>query len=570
MPLNAGSQVAIDRDVPMRTEDGIELFADVYRPTGDGSHPVLLVRLPYNKATGAIFTYAPPAWYARHGYIVVVQDTRGRYRSQGVFDPLVNEFTDSHTAVEWAARLPGGNGEVGMYGGSYLGWVQLAAAVEQPPSLRACAPAVIGPDGHSWAWRNGAFNLAFALSWTLEVGHHETERAGQADGRRELTQALTNFVCAASYQPIVELPALRFARCAFFHEWASRPSPTDPYWQARSVGNRLNRVDVPALHIGGWYDMFVEGTIRSFTSIQKAGSAQARGRQRLLIGPWFHYPWTRLTGETDFGPEAENPIDELQVRWFDRWLKGIRNGVDEEPPVTLFILGANRWWSGDRFPEPSDRYRLFLTSQGRANTARGDGLLTPDLPGDDPPDVYYYDPLEATASAGGHSCCLSGYTPMGPVDQASLQESPTLLIYDTEILEQDLLVIGEARVALHAATTATDTDFTAKLCDVHPDGRVINLLEGIVRTSFSAPTTRAGEVAFHDIPLGTTAAVIAAGHRVRLEIASSNFPAYDRSHNNGSRDLSGGPGRTVTAIQTVFHDSLRPSHLSLPRICDHR
>jgi putative CocE/NonD family hydrolase len=550
--------VTVEHDVEMRTPDGVALRSDIYRPTADAPLPVLLVRLPYNKATGPIFTFAPPQWYAERGYIVVVQDTRGRYASEGTFTPLVHEEQDSATAIEWAARLAGSNGRVGTYGGSYLGWVQLAAAVAQPPALAATAPAVISPDAHRWAWRNGAFNLHFALSWMLEVGADRLERAGRPDDRAALDHALGAFSVVAGHRPLRSLDLVRDELIGdFLRLWMDHPDPDDPLWEPIDFTDRLDQVAVPSLHVGGWYDMFVEGTIKAFTAAQAAN-----GRQRLLIGPWFHFPWTRIVGEIDFGRNAVNPIDNLHVRWFDRWLKDDRNGIDEEPPVEVFVMGSNTWWRGDQFPPAGVAdVNWYLASGGRANGSDGDGSLVPEAPTGQSPDHYYYDPGEPFPSIGGRSCCFPDAAPMGPYDQSGVHRYPTVLIYDSECLAQPLTVLGKARAEVFFDSTVGDTDIVVQLCDRQPDGRAVNVCEGIQRVR-DANGDRV------DIELGATGIQFAAGHRIRIAVTSSLFPAYDRNHNNGRRDIDGGPGGTVTAMQTVLHDAEHPSRLvlqTLPR-----
>ncbi len=531
--------VDVERGVPCALRDGTVLAADVWRPRGTGPFPVLLVRLPYNKATGATFTYAPPPWYAARGYIVVVQDVRGRHASGGDFVPLVHEVEDGEDAVAWAARLPGADGRVGMYGGSYLGWVQLAGAVASPPALRCIAPAVIAPDGHRWAWRGGAFNLHFARSWMLEVTG--AEPACVETGTRPLREA----AIVADGEP-----------GGFLGRWIDHPDPHDPFWQSSNLTPRLPQIDVPGLHIGGWYDMFVEGTIRAFADVQEHGGPGGRSRQRLHIGPWWHFPWCAQMGDADFGDDARNTIDELQIRWFDRWLGDRRNGVDEEPAAHVFVMGTNRWWAGDTFPPPARSLSLYLTGGGRANGQDGDGQLAFEAPADDPPDAFYYDPAEPTSSLGGRSCCFPESAPMGPYDQRPAHRYPIVLVYRSEPLRDDLCVMGAIESSIHLESTALDTDVVVQLCDEHPDGRVLNVLEGIQRTAGAPPPYR--------VELGMTAITFRSGHRIRIAVTSSLYPAYDRNHNDGGREVTNASDTRVVAWQTVHHDAARPSSITLP------
>lgn len=566
MAINVGADVEVEQGLEVRVNDGTRLCADVYRPRAPGPHPVLVVRTPYDKLNGGATTYCNAAWYAAHGYIVVVQDVRGRHASQGTFYPLVNEEADGAPTVDWAAALPGSNGRVGMYGGSYPGWVQLAAAVSRPRSLYAIAPANIAADGHRWAWRDGAFNLAFALSWGIvEIGTTIAARHDHAEFRNQLREAQFRYNDLLRQGPLRDLPILTRspADCLrFLVDWMDHPSAEDPYWTHIDFSKRYDDINVPGLHIGGWYDMFIEGTIAAFREIQEHGGPAARGRQRLIVGPWWHNPWVPSIGELDFGPNAISEIDELQVRWFDRWLKERDNGVEDEAPIKLFLLGTNRWADFDEFPPPNTReLALHLRSRGRANSMYGDGTLTRETPHDEPPDTYAYDPEFPTPSIGGRSCCDASLAPMGPYDQRSVEQALTVLCYDSELLEHDVTVIGRVVVDVYAASTSSDTDFVAKLIDVHPDGRAINLVEGITRTGAIA---EAGTVGRYEIDLGFTAAVLRVGHRVRVEVSSSAFPFYDRNHNNGSRDTTESLDGARAALQTIFHDCERPSRVVLP------
>jgi uncharacterized protein len=316
----------------------------------------------------------------------------------------------------------------------------------------------------------------------------------------------------------------------------------------------------------------MDGGVENFVGMrQKGGSEAARKGQRLVIGPWIHLPWERKVGEVDFGPEAANPIDQLQLRWFDHWLKGADNGVDREPPVRVFVMGANKWREAADWPIPGTRFTTYyLRSRGAANTRFGNGSLSPEPPaGDEAPDRYRYDPANPVPSRGGHSCCTSDVAPVGPFDQAEVEERADVLVYSTPPLERPVEVTGPITVTLHAATSAPDTDFTAKLVDVHPDGRAINLNNGIVRARFRDSLEQAdgitpGQIYEYTIRVWPTSNLFKAGHRIRLEISSSNFPHYDRNPNTGHE--FGQDAAMLVADQVVHHDQERPSRVVLPII----
>ena len=551
--------------------DGTILYADVYRPSGGGPFPVILMRLPYDKTQAESITYRHPSWYARHGYIVVVQDTRGRWRSEGNFYPFVNEAEDGYDSVEWAASLPHSNGQVGMCGFSYVGATQLQAAIERPPSLRTICPGLTGSQYYDgWSYNGGAFALAFSASWATNLAFDDARRRGDDAATQSL---LAGFLGAPNFYghlPLKEYPPLigsGFGR--YFFDWLDHPS-YDDYWRRWSVDEDYSRIDVPALHIGGWYDIFVGGTVKNFNSLrQEAGSDSSRVAQKLLVGPWYHFPWSRLTGATDFGPEARNVVDDWQLRWLNQFLRDEDTGV-LNTPVTIFLMGEDRWMEESSWPpegtEPRDYY---LSSGGSANSINGDGALVLEPPGAEPPDVYSYDPLFPIPSVGGHSGFVPMVAPMGPADQAPVEVLNGVLIYTSAPLEEDIMVIGPVSVTLHAATSAPDTDFTAKLCAVSPEGRSTNIQEGIIRAryreSLSTPVPITPEEVYeYRIDLGPTACVFKAGHRIRVQVSSSDFPQWDRNLNTGGPLGEEGATRARVATQTVLHDATHPSRITLP------
>ncbi|ABG05311.1 peptidase S15 [Rubrobacter xylanophilus DSM 9941] len=563
--------VALERDVPARMRDGTVLYADVYRPSSGGPFSVILMRLPYDKTQAQSLTYRHPAWYAARGYMVVVQDTRGRWRSEGEFYPFAHEAEDGYDTAAWAASLPRSNGRVGMYGFSYVGATQLQAALGRLPGLRTICPALTGSQYYEgWAYNGGAFALAFNASWATMLAMDDARRAGDGPATRRLNAAFLGAPGFYGHLPLSEYPPLKGSGYGgYFFDWLAHPS-YDGYWRRWSVDEDYSRIAVPALHVGGWYDVFVGGTVRNFEGLRRsAGSAEARSAQKLLVCPWYHLPWTPLTGAADFGKEARNVVDGWQLRWFDQFLRDEDTGV-LDAPATVFVMGENRWEDyGAWPPEGTEPRDYHLRSGGAANSRYGDGRLDEEPPGEEPPDVYTYDPLVPVASAGGHSCCFPVVAPMGPADQAAVEVLNGVLVYTSAPLQRDLTVLGEVTLTLHAATSAPDTDFTAKLCDVSPDGRSTNVQEGIVRAryrdSLSGPRpVPPGEVREYRLSLGPTAHTFRAGHSLRLQISSSDFPQWDRNLNTG-----GPPGRESAAearvaTQVVLHDRAHPSRLTLP------
>jgi len=585
------ARIVVERDVEAQMRDGVILRADVYRPDTEEPLPVLLQRTPYGKG------FSNPAFAlmaAERGYAVVVQDTRGRWASDGDGYPFIHEQADGYDSVEWAAAQPWADGKVGMYGGSYVGYTQWAAAVTQPPSLKAIVPTVTFCDPRDIFYGGGAFGLGVAASWTLMAGAQMAIQ--KQEGRREsefgesasdesasgekqaLMEQLIELADGMSrgktfrQLPLQEMPLIgREGITTFFYDVLTRPLG-DAYWQRMLCTHE--RVRVPALHIGGWYDIFAGSTLHDFRGIQQDGGAElARGHQRLLMGPWRHGPMEGLVGEVDFGVGASALLvmpDLIQLRWLDRWLKGEENGILDEPPIRLFVMGENQWRTEKAWPLARTEYRpYYLHSGGAANTRHGDGRLSPEAPSDEPVDTYVYDPRNPVPTRGGGLCCWQAALPPGAYDQREVEERPDVLVYSTEPLAEDLEVTGPLEVHLWAATSAPDTDFTAKLVDVYPCGYARNVQDGIVRARYRASQEQArpvepGAVYEYAIDLWATSNAFLAGHRIRVEISSSNFPRYDRNPNTGHP--VGEDAELRAATQTILHDGGHPSHILLPVI----
>lgn len=564
--LTPDAVVVVDRDVMARMSDGVELAADIYRPAAAGRRPVILMRVPYDKRYAQTNTFRHPSWYAAHGYVVVVQDTRGRYASGGDFDPFLTEAQDGHDTVEWAGALPYANGRVGMYGLSYAGATQLQAALLRPPSLRAICPGITSAQFYDgWAYRGGAFALAFNVFWATFLGYADARRAGRADAADELARALGRTLERCEHLPLRSVPLA--GEAPYFADWLAHPT-YDDWWRRWSIDEDYGRIDVPALHIGGWYDIFAGGTVRNFRGLRDgAGSSDTRRAQRLLMGPWHHE--IQASGSVHGHCSATDGIvDAWQLRWFDQFLRDEDTGVLDEPEANVYLLGAERWHRGP-WPAPDAReQQLFLRSGGSANSRLGDGRLSREAPDGEPPDVFVYDPLSPVPSAGGTSCCVPALTPMGPAAQCEVEMLRDVLVYTSEPLEGPMTVLGEVTATLYVTTSAQDTDFTVKLCDVAPDGRSVNLAQGILRgryrDGFATPLPLE-PFAVHElrVELGPLAAVFAPGHRVRVQVSSSDFPLWDRNLNVYGDLAEMGVCDAQTATQSLLHDAEHPSYVSL-------
>ncbi len=570
------SAVVVERNVPARMRDGTVLYSDIYRPSTTEQLPVILQRLPYGKESAHAIHFAHPSWYARYGYVVVVQDTRGRWSSEGEWYPFFNEQNDGFDTVEWAARLPGTTGQVAMYGASYGGATQLLAAITSPSALRCICPSFASSDFYEgWTYEGGALHLAFVVAWALNLAPDTARRRGDEELLRRLTAAYTgtNIYAQQAFLPLKDQPLFRESGVLqYYFDWLDHPV-FDQYWRQIAIAPRHNQITAAGLHIGGWYDIFLDGTLTNYCGVRERGSAWARPNQRLLIGPWMHLPWSPFVGEMDFGPSAASCIiDESQVRLYNWLLKGLDDGISTELPVKLFVMGENRWREEADWPlQRAIDTPYFFHSDGFANSLFGDGTLAPQPPDVEHQDVYVYDPYSPSASRGGHSCCRETLAPQGSYDQRPVERFKDVLCYTSEPLAAPLEVTGPIRVILWAATTAVDTDWVAKLVDVHPDGRAINLTEGILRASYreSLETPKLLErdcIYKYCINLRATSNVFLVGHRIRVDLSSASFPHWDRNPNNGGLFGTASLSQLRIATQTVFHDAVYPSHIVLPLV----
>ena len=574
-------RLIIDRDVPVEMRDGTVLGADVYRPESDAPWPVLLQRTPYDKNSPSMLLN--PIRAASAGYAVVIQDVRGRFASDGDFYTFRHEPDDGYDTIAWAAAQPWSTGKVGMFGLSYVGATQWLAAITTPPALATIVPVVTASDYYEgWTYQGGAFELGFNASWTLSnlafanlMWHIKAGEQFPSGFQQQYIGLIDEMCRAFNTLPLCDMPLLKEHNLApYYYDWLQHPT-NDAYWQQWCIEAQHHKVAVPALNVGGWYDIFLGGTIRNYLGMRRNGQTpDAQQHQRLVIGPWKHgLPLSSVSGDMAFGVMAESSaidFEGVQLRWYDHWLKGIDNGVRQDAPVRLFVMGANVWREEQGWPLARTQYtRYYLHSRGKANSLHGDGGLSPETPGMEPPDHFLYDPRRPVPTRGGGLCCWPGALPQGAYDQTPVESREDVLVYTTPPLTEDVEVTGPVLVTLYAASSAVDTDFTAKLVDVHPSGFAQNLADGIIRARYRQSTARPepiepGKVYAYTIDLWATSNVFKVGHRIRLEISSSNFPRFDRNPNTGGALAT--ETALLPAIQTMYHDGTYPSHVTLPFI----
>jgi putative CocE/NonD family hydrolase len=561
------NDIVLENRVPIPMRDGVVLYADVYRPVGNGRHPVLVSRTPYSSERFPA-AYEAGVYFSRRGYVYVFQDVRGRHESDGRWEPFRDDERDGYDTVEWAAGKPWSDGKVGMQGGSYLGQNQWRAAQAAPPSLVTIFPSVASTSiYHDWITLNGAWRLSFNFGWGPV---RQESRIMQNPGPHTVAGLHSiHYDEVQRHLPLNTMQQLVGRRAKFYDDWLANPDYAE-YWKPLNVEEMFAKVSVPVHTFGGWFDIFSQGTLRGYVGMsQKGATERIRRGSHIVIGAWGHGS-SQKTGDIDFGAAAHINELALQLRWYDYWLKGIDNGLASEPPVKLFLMGRNEWVLENEYPLARTDYRpLYFASSGNANTGRGDGRLTWNKPsGSSAPDRFRYDPNDPVPSVGGNNCCGTP-TPAGPRDQRTIEGRRDVLIYTSDALEQEIEVTGPVKVVLHASSDATDTDFVAKLVDVYPDGTSYNMAEGVLRAryrdSLAAPTPLTpAKVYRFEIDLVGTSVAFLKGHRIRVHVTSSHFPQFDRNPNTGAR--FGTTSAVRVAEQTVFHDAERPSHILLPVI----
>ncbi len=502
--------------VSMWTRDRVRLDADVYRPDEKGKFPVLLMRQPYGREIASTVVYAHPIWYAAQGYIVVIQDVRGRGTSEGEFKLFEPEIEDGYDAVEWAAQLLGSTGAVGMYGFSYQGMTQLYAAIAQPPALKAICPAMIGCDLYEdWAYENGAFCLQANLGWGIQIAAETARLQGDQEAHRMLAIAAKNLPLSDAV-PTRSGILKNLAPDCFYHTWLAHAEPDD-YWHQLSPKTYLDKLHLPMLHMGGWFDTFMRGTLHLYQAMVSKGTPH----QKLLVGPWAHIPWSRKVGAIDFGEQANSPCDRAQIRWFDHFLKDKESGLFEEPSLQLFMMGANDWFS---YPEWNDdpAIAFSLSSTGLAAMDDRDGKLIPvetcrrNVSTDGGvPDVLVHDPWRPVPALGGHAAY-----PTGPQERSQVDGRSDVLTYTTAPLTEPLHLMGEIIISIDCDCDRPSFDLSAVISEVRPNGSVYNFSQSYIHVK---PGQQTHPLTFK---LQPTCIRVATGHAIRLSLSAACFPAY--------------------------------------------
>lgn len=551
-------KIRIDHHRAIRLRDGVTLYADVYRPDRDAKFPVIVVRTPYGVQREATGVHDNLIYLARHGYAVVNTDCRGRYESEGAWDPFRTEAKDGYDIIEWAAKQPWSSGKVASQGGSYLGHVQWAAGTERPPSLVEMFPAVASTNLYAnWITHGGAFRLSFNFGWgVVRMPYRIMQPQWYFTGKDAAPEL--------QYEKILRhLPLETMDEAALHHpvkhwrDWLLHES-YDAYWKAVSDEEKFSRINVPVHTQGGWFDIFLAGTINGYVGARNQGANDKTKREsRMVIGPWGHGP-SRKYGDLDFGPDADKKLYEYERLWHDFHLKGIDHGYSKIPPVQIFYMGINQWRAEENWPVPGTTYKNLYLAPG--------GKLTAETPNGDSTASYRYDPENPVPTTGGNNCCGTP-TVAGPVDQALLDPRPDILRYTSDPLTEPLTVAGPVKMKLHAATDGKDTDWFVKLIDVYPNGKAYPMAEGILRARFREGLNKVSllepnKVYEFTVDMVGTAVVFQPGHKIRVDVTSSNFPQFDRNPNTG--DPLGKSTKMRIATQTVHQGAIHPSAIVLP------
>lgn len=572
-------QVSLESNVGIPMRDGIELATDIYRPEGEGKFPVVLVRSPYKKEMNEL----QARFFARRGYVYAVQDCRGRFSSPGEWKPFFHEPQDGYDTIEWLAVQPWSNGKVGMIGASYLGWVQWWAAREHPPHLVTIIPNVAPPDPYfNIPYEYGAFFMSGSI-WWADILEQEATADISGKAMREIGEK--KYAKLLRHLPVVELDEMVLGKQnRYWREWIQHPN-NDSYWQRASFLEYIEKLDIPVYHQSGWFDGDGIGSKLNYLAM----AAHGHRYQKLTLGPWGHTPQsTRLgPGLRDFGPSAIIDLERSYLRWLDRWLLGIDNGIDKEPLVSLFVMGSDKWLHGEKYPLPQTEFtKFYLASKGSANTALGDGWLTtaPLVDTVASFDTYTYDPGDPTPDPNIYVAPEEFEEENKPDSTKTTsveediarrrayyrkvnEERRDILVYETPPLQEPLTFAGPISAVLYASSTAKDTDWFMRLSEVNTTGEIFPLVHGVIRAryrnSFSKPEwMQASEIYEFHLDLWQTGMSVSKGNKLRLEVASASFPTFSRNLNTGGHNEM--ETRFVKATQTIYHSKEYPSHVLLP------
>ncbi len=547
-------QIQLDIWIPMR--DGVRLYAVIYRPRERSRFPVLLIRSPYSTQHPRYVEWAER--FAAHDYAVVMQDCRGRYDSEGKWRPYIDEASDGYDTQQWIGQQDWCDGSIGTFGVSYPGFTQILPAPHRSRYTKALVPIANQEDNYGHLRCNGVLQQQNTMNWVW-MGDRTNQNAPKE--LIDWEQVYRRLPLLTAIDDIAERP---------FYRQVIRHPNFDDFWKSYSMKGKYPEVETPAYFITGWYDNLLHEVFKCFHGWKHhSRTPECRRLTRLMIGPWPHgqIGGTELFGDIEFGPQAGVDIPREHLRWYDQRLRGIDSGIDDEPPVSLFVMGANVWRREEEWPLPQTQYtRFYLHSGGRASSLNGDGGLSRDEPSDEPLDTFYYDPQDPVPTVGGQSMFPLS---TGPRDRRTVEGRDDVLIYSSPPLEEDLEVTGHVQLTLYASSTSPDTDFTATLVDVHNSGLAIHICEGIVRARFRESyenpiLIEPNEVYRFQISLWETSNLFKSGHCIRLEISSSNFPRFDRNLNTGNDAAT--DTEINIARQAVLHNTRFPSHLALPLI----
>jgi len=556
MKENYDIEMRLNVKIPMR--DRVNLSADIYLPKGNGKFPTVLMRTPYSN--NGDDTVEKARTLANHGYVCVAQDTRGRWDSDGYHYPFRDDGRDGFDTQEWIGKQEWSTGKIGMSGASYGGLVQWQSAPYRSRYLTCMVPRVICGDFFGGLiYPGGALQLNVALSWGMRT-----------NGRTAQTIEYHNWTETFRTLPLTDMSLETGRDLDFWNDWIEHPT-YDDYWKAIDIEGRWGEIAAPAFNMGGWFDLYAKDTFTNFNGLTEGGRNEAARQSKLIVGPWPHALSTSpKTGDIDFGDTSVVNLDGMEMRWFDYWLKGEQNGILDEPPLRLFIMGANLWRDENEWPlARTDWQKWHLHSNGNANSVRGNGYLAREDPGNEPADHFIYDPCFPVQTMGGANCCSPHIVPWGPYDQRSVEVRSDVLVYSSEPLDKDIEVTGPIKVVLYASTDGPDTDWTAKLVDVSASGYAMNLTDGILRARYRDSRTNPtllspNKIYRYEIDVGVTGNLFKKGHSIRIEISSSNFPRFDRNLNTGN--ATGKDAEMRQASQTVYHSSEYPSHIILPMV----
>jgi putative CocE/NonD family hydrolase len=565
-------EVKVQAATKIAMRDGVKLATDIYLPQTEGKIPVILIRTPYKKEMGEI----QGRYYARRGYAVAIQDCRGRFGSEGVWEPFINEPKDGYDAIEWLAAQPWSSGKVGMIGGSYVGWVQWWAASERPPHLVTIIPNVAPPDPfYNIPYEHGAFFIFGAIWWADIL---ESEATGDLSGVALSKIGEKKYGQMLRALPVIDLDkAVLGKENPYWRKWIQHPVDDD-WWAQADFLQKLKDVNVPAFHQSGWFDGDGIGTKLNYLQMREYGHAN----QKLTIGPWGHTDTaSRKLGDRDFGPQAIIDLQRDYLRWFDYWLKEVDNGITKEPLVSIFVMGTNLWLHGNSYPLPETKFtKLYFSGAGKANTSKGDGRLTFDEPpARAPADKYVYDPGDPTPDPDFYETTEEQDKQVRSADEKKNEAEAhhekvaaarqDILVYQTEELREPLTFAGPVSATIYASSSARDTDWFVTLVEIEKGGKTFSLASGKLRARFrnsvhKPELLKPGQIYEYQLDLWQTGITVGAGSRLRVEVASAVFPMFSRNLNTGGHNET--ETKFVSARQVVYHDRQHPSHVLLPVI----